>query len=116
MLRSHNSALRRIVMRSPRGRNLPVSGPVLAAAFLTMLLATAAAQAQTFHVLHNFSGREDGGGPNGLTADRNGNLYGTTAGSNPGDGIVYKLSRAGSGWIVTPLYRFVGGSDGSHPG
>ncbi len=38
------------------------------------------AQAQTLTVLHNFSGGGDGAYPvSGLTMDRAGNLYGTTA-------------------------------------
>ncbi len=80
-----------------------------------LILFAVAAQAQTFHVLHSFTGGADGADPNGLTADRNGNLYGTTAGSNPGHGIVYRFSHVGSGWVLTPLYRFQAGSDGGAP-
>ena len=37
------------------------------------------ASAQTFTVLHNFTGRADGAEPSvGLTMDPTGNLYGTT--------------------------------------
>ena len=68
------------------------------------------AQAQTFTVLHNFTGGQDGKTPNtGLTMDRAGNLYGTTSyggyQSNSdckdlgGCGVVFKLARGGSGWI-----------------
>lgn len=79
------------------------------------LFATQLTQAQTFTVLHNFTGGADGGGPNGLSGDGNGNFYGTTAGSNPGRGIVYRFSHVGSSWILTPLYRFQGGADGEVP-
>jgi len=77
-------------------------------------------QAQTFQVLYNFTGGSDGGGPNGVAIDRNGNLYGSTLG--PGNcvnggvcGGVFKLSRRGSGWILSSLYHFRGGDDGSWP-
>jgi uncharacterized repeat protein (TIGR03803 family) len=86
-------------------------------------IATAPAQAQTFTVLHAFSGGGDGGLPQaGLTMDRADNLYGTTmAGGytgtrcNIGCGTVFKLTRKNSGWIFSPLYGFLGGSDGADP-
>ena len=63
------------------------------------------AQAQTFTVLHNFTGGLDGANPyTGLTMDRSGNFYGTTAygGSQSDDchvvggcGTVFKLARQG---------------------
>jgi len=73
-------------------------------------------QAQTLTVLHNFTGGGDGSYPEaGLTMDRQGNLYGTTAeGGAHGYGVVFRLSHAGSGWVLTPLYSF-DGSDGGYP-
>jgi len=96
---------------------------------LFILLATAiAAQAQTFQVLHNFTGGRDGANPlDGVTIDRNGNLYGTaSAGGNQvygcdnfygttGCGSVFELERSGSGWILRPLYDFDGGNDFGNP-
>ena len=88
--------------------------------------AGAAAEAQTFTVLHNFANGADGGEPEaGLSMDRAGNFYGTasTGGNssgacsyhNPrGCGTVFKLSRKGSGWVFTPIYTF-SGSDGANP-
>ena len=77
-------------------------------------------QAQTYSVIHSFSGNADGSFPEtGLTVDRNGNLYGTTTAGGrgscssefgPGCGSIFKMSRSGSGWIVTPLYEFAGGT------
>lgn len=92
----------------------------LATAVLTMstLLALTVslsqlAQAQTYMILHAFSGGPDGDFPlGGLTMDRGGNLYGTTflggrgrcGGS--GCGMVFRLSNRGSDWTLAPLYTF----------
>jgi uncharacterized repeat protein (TIGR03803 family) len=80
-----------------------------------LLIATAhLAQAQTFNVIYNFPSR--GGEPwSGPTMDQAGHLYGTTFYGGLGYGLVYELTRAGSGWIFTPLYNFTGGSDGGYP-
>jgi uncharacterized repeat protein (TIGR03803 family) len=76
-------------------------------------------EAQTITVLHNFTNRVDGGTPYaGLTRGRAGNFYGTTVhgGAAGGFGVVFRLSVAGSGWILTPLYSFQGGqNDGAYP-
>jgi uncharacterized repeat protein (TIGR03803 family) len=76
--------------------------------------------AQTYKVLYNFTGGQDGGVPQaGVTIDRGGNLYGTTSGGfvNGGSqaGAVFKLTHTGVDWILTPLYNFQGGSDGAGP-
>jgi hypothetical protein len=48
---------------------------------LLFIASIAMAQAQTFTVLHDFTGGVDGSDPyGGLTIDRNGRLYGTTFG------------------------------------
>lgn len=87
---------------------------------LVILMATAGpAHAQTFAVLHTFTGGADGANPvAGLTLDR-GNLYGTAAGgglSRDGSshGTVFRMQLHGSSWIFTPLYNFSGG-DGNSP-
>jgi len=73
-------------------------------------------QAQTLTVLHDFTGGGDGDTPYaGLTVDAAGNLYGTTVYGGHGSGTVFKLSRAGSSWRLTPLYMFQGGADGGYP-
>ena len=74
-------------------------------------------QAQTFTVIHNFTGGQDGASPNaGLTIDAAGNLYGTTEnGGRAGFGTVFKLEHKGSSWVFDPLYSFQGGSDGQNP-
>jgi uncharacterized repeat protein (TIGR03803 family) len=73
-------------------------------------------QAQTYQVLHRFTNGGDGAYPYaGLTPDRAGNLYGTTTEGGHGYGTVFRLSRAGSGWLLSPLYMFQGGADGVIP-
>jgi len=87
---------------------------------LSLALAVVAArpaQAQTFTVLHTFTGGQDGASPDsGLTLDRAGHLYGTTTlGANGhclgGCGTVFRISSAG---VLTTLYRF-NGNDGDFP-
>jgi len=81
-----------------------------------IVFAAGPAQAQTFSVLHNFTGGLDGGLPYaGLSMDRGGNLYGTTATGGSGYGAVFALLHKGSGWVFNPLYSFAGGSDGEGP-
>lgn len=96
---------------------------------LVCALAMASAQsvrAQTFTVIHTFTGGGDGAIPQaGLTMDAAGNLYGTTSsggymGSDEcrtqhGCGAVFKLTHKPSGWILTPFYTFQGGNDGNGP-
>ncbi|MFZ0793989.1 MAG: choice-of-anchor tandem repeat GloVer-containing protein [Candidatus Korobacteraceae bacterium] len=84
-----------------------------------LVLAATSVHAQTFTVLHSFS-RTDGWFPDaGLTIDRAGNLYGTTAdgGTLGGSccGTVFKMSQRGSGWVLSELHLFSGGSDGTTP-
>jgi len=89
---------------------------------LAVLTCVATAQAQTFSVLYTLNGTTSGNYPtNGLISDRQGNLYGTAYGggivgcNGVGCGLVFKLSRHGSGWIYTILYRFAGLTDGANP-
>ena len=73
------------------------------------------AQAQTYAVIHNFSG-PDGANPySGLSMDSAGNFYGTTFSGGNGFGTVYRLKHSSGGWTITPLYKFTGGSDGAGP-
>jgi uncharacterized repeat protein (TIGR03803 family) len=73
-------------------------------------------QAQTFTVLHNFSGGMDGAAPDtGLTIDRSRNLYGTAFVGSAGYGTIFKLTYKNSGWLFSPLYSFQGFNDGANP-
>lgn len=75
---------------------------VLAAVFAAAIVSMPAAHAQTITVLHSFG---SGSSPlAGVTLDRAGNLYGTTEQGGPS--TVFKLSHAGSGWILNTLYTF----------
>jgi len=74
------------------------------------------ADAQTFTVMHRFTGGPDGGSPfAGLTMDRAGYLYGTAAYGGAGNGAVFEIAHRNSTWIFTALYSFAGGADGANP-
>jgi uncharacterized repeat protein (TIGR03803 family) len=101
---------------------------LVAAARLAILIATPAAQAQTFQVIHSFTGADDGAIPYaGLIIDQAGNLYGTASdgGKNMdgcetiGCGVAFRLVPSGTGWILRTLYVFQGGQesgvDGANP-
>ena len=91
-----------------------VRSAILLASVLAVV--TTIVRAQTFTVLHTFSGGADGANPlAGLTMNAAGDFYGTTSLGGTGNGEVYKLSRHGSGWILNPLYQFGGLPDGSFP-
>ena len=85
--------------------------------FLLAVLISQPGLAQTFNVIHNFTGGADGASSYaGLTIDRAGNLYGTTyLGGSSGYGTVFKLTKGGLGWALSPLYGFQRGQDGANP-
>lgn len=80
------------------------------------LFAAPAAQAQTYTVIHNFTGGIAGDWPwTDLTITPSGTMYGTTfhGGSSQdfdceysGCGIVFELYRRNGSWIFNPLYDF----------
>ena len=97
----------------------------LAAKYLviTFIALAISAHAQTFSVIHTFTGGADGATPMaGLTLDRAGNLYGTTlSGGNGvcGDendcGTVFRVMKRNSAWIFQLLHAFFGDGDGAFP-
>ena len=99
----------------------------LAALTLAMLMIVLATQvqAQTFTVLHEFTGGSDGSNPySSLVPDRAGNLYGVApyggsqsceTQSGIGCGTVFKLAHRTGGWVFSPLYAFTGHSNGNNP-
>src|SRR5580692_13012220 len=67
-----------------------------------------AAHAQTFQVIHYFTGGQDGAGPSGaLTIDRGGHIFGTAGSGGVGNnGTVFELRHSGALWIFNPLHHF----------
>jgi len=66
-------------------------------------------------VLHSFTSTGDGIQPEfgDLAIDRSGNIYGTTLyGGRTNQGVVFKLSRSGSGWMESVLWSFTCQDDG----
>jgi uncharacterized repeat protein (TIGR03803 family) len=93
---------------------------LFAMALIVTGVAVRQASAQTFTVLHTFSGNPDGTGPfGGMVADRNGNYYGTTeTGGVHNIGSVFEMSPpgvSGGDWTETIIWSFAGGADGSIP-
>ncbi len=96
--------------RCPRAYGTPVW---LLAAILAL---AAASPSGALSIVTSFpNGASDGSSPNApLASDGAGNLYGTTASGGLGQGIVFTIRTAGTGFAV--LHDFVGGpSDGSTP-
>lgn len=91
---------------------------IFASLLVVLFIAVAAqqVQAQTFTVIHNFTG-DDGGHPvGGLTIDKAGNLYGTTNFSPLVPcGTVFKLAPLNSGWVFETLHVFTSHGDGCSP-
>jgi uncharacterized repeat protein (TIGR03803 family) len=96
------------------------AGIILAVFSIVFLLGTGAAQraqAQTFTLLHSFSGKDGADPYAGLVMDSHGNLYGTTelGGASTicshGCGTVFKLDTSGT---LTVLHSF-SASDGLEP-
>jgi len=82
---------------------------------VTVVLASGAAAASQYKVLHTFTWASTLYG--GLTFDAAGNLYGTTEGGGAyGYGVVFKLTHDPDGsWTESTLFSFTGGSDGGNP-
>jgi uncharacterized repeat protein (TIGR03803 family) len=95
------------------GLDLRTTAALMAVAILLIVMAAQPAEGQTFTTLHGFNGPPDGAMPTGgLVMDAAGDLYGTTQyGGAAGYGMVFKLTRSGSSWILHPLYSFPGGSN-----
>ena len=102
-------------MRKNNWKSKTSYGCALAIVVLLAIVVTQSAQAQTYTVIHTFTGADGADPLAGLTIDRGGNLYGTTYGGGAGSGTVYMLAHNGAGWIFSSLYSFAGGNDGAHP-
>ena len=75
------------------------------------------AQAQTFSVIHTFTGGSDGWWPYaGLTIDQGGNLYGTTSEFSSGNaGTAFEMRLRNGFWTFTTLSDFSGRSTARVP-
>jgi uncharacterized repeat protein (TIGR03803 family) len=80
---------------------------------LTMV-ATRPAQAQTFSVIHDFSGTDGYMPYAGVTLDAGGNLRGTTFQSLAAQGTAFELRRSQDSWLLRTLGSFQG-VFGSYP-
>jgi len=92
--------------------------PVLSILF-SLIICCWSASAQTYTVLHDFTGGADGGSPSAasLTLGGSGTLYGTTVGGgvgDPGQGVVFQITHETGGWVLASLYSF-GGFNGAEP-
>ena len=96
----------------------------MAIVFALTVVLMQSAQAQTYTVLHNFTGGPGIGGPGGgqtplagITIDGAGNLYGTTlyGGTSTEYGLIFKLVHQHSIFIFNPLYSFKGPPDAANP-
>jgi len=90
---------------------------ILGAIFVLSTFAAESAQAQTFKVLHEFTGGVDGANPSaGLTLGRAGGLYGTSSGSAEGTiGTGFTITDSQSNWLLDPVYQFVQFGHGLYP-
>ena len=104
--------------RSKQSRDAVTVGLTITAGIFIWFTTAIVAQAQTLNVLYSFprSGNVGYTPYSGVVMDQAGRLYGTNSvGGEYGNGTVYRLARAGSGWIATGLYSFQGGTDGASP-
>ena len=70
--------------------------------------------------LHRFQNKPDGCEPEGgLTMDSTGAIYGATEFGGKegldGEGTIFKLAPAGTGYSYSVIYKFTGGADGAWP-
>jgi len=84
----------------------------------TIFKLTPSGSGWTESVIYNFTGGADGNIPaQGLVADAEGDLYGTTAlgGGTANAGVAFKLTPNGGSWTQTVIHTFTGPPDGAHP-
>src|ERR1700723_2319740 len=100
-------------MRSGMASAKVALGLALATLFALGAVAVPQASAQSFSVIHNFTGGGDGANPLGGFFIAGEELYGTaSSGGSSGVGVVFRLSTSGG---ETVLHEFSGGTDGANP-
>jgi uncharacterized repeat protein (TIGR03803 family) len=93
-----------------------IAALALAVTFVLTFVLVQSAQAQTYQVIYNFTGGQDGAYPEAGLTERGANLYGTAyQGGSFNRGTVFQLSHNGSRWIFNQLYSFTGRADGGAP-
>jgi uncharacterized repeat protein (TIGR03803 family) len=98
------------------GLRAAIASLALAVAFVLIMGTAESVQAQTFQVIHDFTGGLDGSEPTfGMTIDAAGNLYGTTFAGDTGTGTAYKMVHKPTGWALNTLYVFTITSNGVIP-
>ena len=88
--------------------------PFILIAIFLIASVSPVAQAQTYNVIYNFTGKAGNGASpySGPILNQSGNLYGTTyTGGRFGAGSVYRLAPSGGGWTYSSLYSFKAGSE-----
>jgi uncharacterized repeat protein (TIGR03803 family) len=100
-------------MKTPPITAVGKSAFALAVLLSLGVLAAPLLQAQTFSVIHNFTGGSDGANPLSGFLMANGSFVGTaSSGGSAGLGVVFKMSATGE---ETVLHEFTGGTDGANP-
>ncbi len=93
--------------RSGQSRGSVSAWLVITVGLFILLMTAVAAQAQTYTVVHKFSGSDGERPTSTLVLDRAGNFYGTAEnGGTYGYGVLFQLKASGSGWILRPLHYF----------
>jgi uncharacterized repeat protein (TIGR03803 family) len=94
--------------------SISIGKRILVGAFVLGIVAmTTAAHAQTFSVVHNFSGGSDGGVPYNGFIMKGKMFYGTASvGGSSNNGVIFKMNAKGG---ETVLHNFAGGTDGANP-
>lgn len=104
-------------MRENRGRRtITTVGLAVALTLALAIIAGPSAQAQTFSVIYSYTGHNSSAHAiGGVTVDRRGNLFGTTAwGGAFGVGTAYELQRTNGGFVFNQIHNF-GDGDGGFP-
>lgn len=100
-------------MRSGLASAKVALGWTLASLFALGAVGARQASAQSFTVIHNFTGGSDGANPLGGFFIVGEELYGAaSSGGSSGVGVVFKLNTSGE---ETVLHEFSGGTDGANP-
>ena len=86
------------------------------AVMLALALSPRLLAAQTYTVLHQFSGQDGANPAAGLSVDANGSLYGSTyVGGTGNQGGAFKITHRNGAYLFAPLYGFSGRFDGRFP-